>query len=182
MDRVDLTEIKTGSEHVFSGVIMNVYRDTVELPDGSSSTREFIKHIGAVAVVPLTDDGKIIMEHQFRYPLGRTILEIPAGKLDEYNENRLLAAKRELREETGITADNWTDLGPINVAPAYSDELLTLFLARGLHFGNQELDSDEFLFTEAIPVWDLVEMVENGKIADSKTQIAILKTARILGI
>ena len=175
-----LEEIKTGSEEIFDGVILHVYRDTVSLPNGKPATREVIRHVGAVGVVPLTDDGKVIVERQYRYPLDRVITEIPAGKLDSKEEDRLLAAKRELEEETGITADEWIDIGIYYPAAAYSDEKITLYLARGLQKGKQNLDEDEFLNIQEVPLQELVDDVMDGKIADGKTQVAILKTVRYL--
>lgn len=131
----ELTERMTGSELIFDGVILHAYRDRVTLPNGSPAVRELIRHPGAVAVVPLTADGKVIIERQFRYPLGTVITEIPAGKLDGPTEDRLKAAKRELREETGYTAEEWISLGDYYPAAAYSDERLTMYLARGLTKG-----------------------------------------------
>ena len=177
-----LREKKTAGEEIFSGVILHVVRDTVELPNGNTSVREVIRHIGAVCVIPVTDDNRVIVERQYRYPLDRVILEIPAGKLDAPDENRLSAIQRELREETGYTADEWTEIGDFHPAPAYSDEFITMYLARGLHKGEQDLDADEFLDVTTIPLTDLVEAVMNGEISDAKTQVCILKAARILGI
>ena len=133
-------------------------------------------------MIPVTDDNKVIMERQFRYPLNKVILEIPAGKLDAPDEDRLSAIKRELREETGYTADEWTELGDFHPAPAYSDEYITMYLARGLHKGERQLDEDEFLDVYAIPLADLVRDVMEGRISDAKTQVCILKAARILGV
>ena len=121
------------------------------------------------------------MERQYRYPFDTVITEIPAGKLDSKQEDRLSAAKRELREETGLTADQWTDLGAFYPAAAYSDEYITMFLAQGLHQGEQQLDPDEFLDVFRVPLEDLVQDVMDGKIPDAKTQTALLKAARILG-
>ncbi len=176
----NLREVKTSSEELYDGVILHVYRDTVKLPNGKSKGREVIRHVGAVAIVPLTDDGKVIIEKQYRYPFDEVITEIPAGKLDSRQEGRLDAAKRELREETGITADEWVDLGMYYPSAAYTDEKISLYLARGLHYGEQQLDEDEFLNLEAVPLSELVEDVMNGEIADGKTQVAILKTDRFL--
>ena len=179
-DFENLTEVQTGSEEIFDGVILHVLKDTVELPNGHSATREVIRHVGAVGVVPLTDDGKVIVERQFRYPLNRVITEIPAGKLDSFTEDRLSAAKRELEEETGYTAREWISMGDYYPTPAYCDERITLYLARGLELGTRHLDEDEFLNFEAVPLTDLVEDVMAGRITDGKTQVAILKTARLL--
>lgn len=172
----NLAEIKTGSEKVFEGKLLHVYRDTVMLPNGSPATREFIRHQGAVAVVPLTADGRVIIERQFRYPLNEVITEIPAGKLDSYSEDRLEAAKRELREETGYTAEEWISLGDYHPTVAYSDERITLFLAKRLKKGARELDDDEFLNVDSAPLEELVRDVMEGRITDGKTQTAILKT------
>lgn len=176
----NLTEIKTNSQEIFDGVVVHLFKDTVELPNGKPATREVIRHIGAVGIVPLTDDSKVIMERQFRYPLNRVITEIPAGKLDSFTEDRLSAAKRELEEETGYTAKEWVSLGDYYPAAAYCDERITLYLARGLELGTRHLDEDEFLNFEAVPLTQLVEEVMAGRITDGKTQVAILKTARIL--
>jgi ADP-ribose pyrophosphatase len=177
-----LREIRTGTEDIFDGVILNVKRDTVRLPNGNHSVREVIRHVGAVCVVPVTDNGDVIVERQYRYPFDTVITEIPAGKLDSKEEDRLSAAKRELREETGLTADEWIDLGGFYSAPAYSDEYISMYMARGLHQGKQELDPDEFLDVEKVPLSELVEDVMAGRIPDAKTQTAILKAARILGM
>ncbi len=177
-----LRETKTASEEIFNGIILHVQRDTVALPNGNSAIREVIRHIGAVCVIPVLENGDVIMERQYRYPLDRVILEIPAGKLDAPDENRLSAIQRELREETGYTADEWTDLGDFHPAPAYSDEFITMYMARGLHKGARDLDQDEFLDVYAVPLSELVEEVMAGKISDAKTQVAILKAARLLGI
>ena len=177
-----LQEIRTKSEEIFDGVILLVQRDTVRLPNGNEAVREVIRHIGAVCVIPVLDNGDVIVERQYRYPLDRVILEIPAGKLDSKDEDRLSAIRRELREETGYTAGSWTEIGPFWPAPAYSDEYITMYLARDLHKGERHLDEDEFLDVFTVPLKDLVEDVMAGKIADAKTQICILKAARILGL
>lgn len=178
----DLAEKMTGSQEIFKGVILHVFRDTVELPNGSESHREIIRHVGAVGVLPLTDEGKVIVERQYRYPLDEVITEIPAGKLDSKEEDRLDAAKRELLEETGITADEWIDMGVYVPTCAYSDERITLYLAKGLHRGEQKLDAGEFLNVEEVPLTELIEAVMKGEITDGKTQTAILKAARIEGV
>ena len=175
-----LEEVKIASKEIFDGHILHVYKDTVELPNGKEASRELIRHIGAVAVVPLTDDGNVIVERQFRYPLGQVITEIPAGKLDSFDEDRLEAIKRELREETGYVADEWMELGDYHPAAAYTDERITLYLATGLHKGERDLDEDEFLDVIEVPLIDLVKDVAAGKITDGKTQVAILKTYLLL--
>ena len=176
----NLTEVKTGSQEIFDGVILHVFKDSVELPNGKPATREVIRHVGAVGVIPITEDGKVLIERQFRYPLDRVVVEIPAGKLDSFTEDRLSAAKRELEEETGYTAQEWISMGDYYPAPAYCDERITLYLARGLQSGQRHLDEDEFLNFEFLPLTQLVEAVMDGRITDGKTQVAILKAARIL--
>ena len=180
MEFQDLKEVQTGSQEICDGVIVHLYKDTVQLPNGNPATREVIRHIGAVAVVPVTDDGNVIVERQFRYPLHEVITEIPAGKLDSAAEDRLSAAQRELREETGYTADNWQELGDFHPTPAYCDENITLYLATGLHLGQRELDEDEFLNVVAVPLEELVADIMAGRITDGKTQTAILKAYYLL--
>ena len=177
-----LREVKQSSEDIFDGVILHVKKDTVALPNGNLTVREVIRHIGAVCVIPVLDNGDVIVERQYRYPLDRVILEIPAGKLDAPDEDRLSAIQRELREETGYTADEWTVIGDFHPAPAYSDEYITMYLARGLHKGEQDLDADEFLDIYTIPLEELVREVMAGRISDAKSQVCILKAARILGL
>lgn len=175
-----LGEVKASSEEIFDGLVLHVMNDTVTLPNGNTATRELIRHIGAVCVVPVTDDNKVIMERQFRYPIDRVITEIPAGKLDAIDEDRLSAAKRELREETGYEADEWIDMGLYYPAPAYSDEKITMYLARGLKKGSRDLDEDEFLNITEIPLDTLVDDIMAGRITDGKTQVAILKASTII--
>ena len=176
----NLQEIQVSSETIYDGNVLHVREDMVELPNKNLASRELIRHIGAVCVIPVTDDGKVIVERQFRYPVNRVILEIPAGKLDSADEDRLEAAKRELREETGMTAEKWTDIGEYLPAPAYSDERITMYLATGLHSGEQDLDDDEFLEVFRVPLKELVDDVMAGKIPDGKTQIAVLKAWEIM--
>lgn len=171
----NLREDRVSSQEIFDGAIVHLYKDTVTLPNGKPAFREVIRHIGAVAVVPVTDDGKVIVERQFRYPLNQVITEIPAGKLDSFTEDRLAAAKRELEEETGYTADTWQELGDFHPTAAYCDEKITLYLATGLHQGDRHLDEDEFLNVVAVPMETLVADIMAGRITDGKTQTAILK-------
>lgn len=178
----ELKEKTLKEEELYVGKLLHVLKATVELPNGEQSTREFIRHIGAVGIVPLTDDGKVIIERQFRYPKGDVITEIPAGKLDSKDEDRLKAAQRELLEETGITADEWISLGDYCPALAYCDERITIYLAKGLHEGQQDLDEDEFLNIEKVPLIDLLKEVLDGSITDGKTQVAIMKAAVLEGI
>lgn len=174
-DFKNLEEVTVASEEIFRGHVVHLFKDTVELPNGRLATRETVRHVGAVAVVPLTDDGKVIIERQFRYPLGCVITEIPAGKLDSKSEDRLAAAKRELQEETGYTADEWIDLGDYYPAAAYTDERISLYLAKGLHRGERKLDEDEFLNVVEADLEELVQQVLEGSITDGKTQSALLK-------
>ena len=181
-ERARLAEKQLASEEIFDGIILHVVRDTVGLSNGNTTIREVIRHIGAVCVIPVTENNEVIVERQYRYPLDRVILEIPAGKLDSPNEDRLSAIQRELMEETGYTADEWTEIGDFHPAPAYSDEYITMYMARGLHKGKRHLDEDEFLDVYTVPLKDLVKDVMNGSISDAKTQVCILKAARILNI
>ena len=148
----NLTETKLTSEKIYSGCILDFYRDTVRLPNGGTAPRELSRHVGAVCIVPLLDDGRVIVERQFRYPVNEVITEIPAGKRDSRSEAPEAAARRELREETGITARELIPLGPFYPAAAYSDEVIWMYLARGLTFGEQQLDDDEFLNLQAVPL------------------------------
>ena len=180
MEEKRLREIQIESEEIFNGLIMDVKRDRVRLPNGNQSVRELLRHVGAVCVVPVTDDGRVVVERQYRYPIDQVITEIPAGKLDSPDEDRLSAAKRELREETGFTADRWTDMGLYYPAAAYSDEKITMYLAQGLHKGEQHLDEGEFLNVETVPIAELVEDILSGKITDGKTQAAVLKASMLI--
>ncbi len=176
----NLEEKFVSREEIFDGVVLHVVRDTVELPNGKEAIREMCLHNGAVAILPVMSDGKILMERQYRYAHGRVFFEIPAGKLDSPDEDPLEAAKRELREETGAVAEKITYLGRIDTTPALINEKVHLYLAEGLTFGERELDEDEFLTIEAHPLETLLDMVMSGEICDSKTQIAVLKYAHIL--
>ena len=179
-DFENLRETRIDSEEIFDGEVVHLFKDTVELPNGKTATREAIRHIGAVAIVPLTDDGNVIIERQFRYPLDRVVTEIPAGKLDRKTEDRLAAAKRELEEETGYLADEWTELGTYCPAAAYCDEVITIYLAKGLRKGTRKLDEDEFLNIRREPLEKLTRDVLQGKIADGKTQVGLLKAYCLL--
>ncbi|MGN1190044.1 MAG: NUDIX domain-containing protein [Candidatus Ornithospirochaeta sp.] len=180
-EMLELGEKMVSSKEVYDGKLLHVYKDMVVLPNGRETARELIRHNGACAVVPLLDNGNVIAERQFRYPFGEVVTEIPAGKLDSADEDHLEAAKRELREETGYEADEWIEIGSLRPSVAYTTEVIWLYLARGLKRGERELDEDEFLNVFEIPLEEFVEKVMSGEITDSKTQIAILKTARLLG-
>ncbi|MBO5354760.1 MAG: NUDIX hydrolase [Clostridia bacterium] len=175
-----LEEKCTSSRLIYDGRIVKLFEDEIELPNGAPAKREHIKHVGAVCVLPLTDDGNVVMERQFRYPFGKVLVEIPAGKLDGPNEDLLAAALRELREETGIVPQSMTYLGDFIGSPAILGEHVGMFLARGLSFCEQQLDEDEFLEVFTMPLGDAVEKVLSGEITDGKTQAAVLKTHIIL--
>lgn len=181
-DFTNLNETTIASEEIYNGKVVHLYKDTVELPNGRTAIREVIRHIGAVAIVPLTDDGKVVVERQFRYPLSSVITEIPAGKLDSKSEDRLSAAKRELEEETGLRAREWIELGDYVPTVAYCDEVITLYLAKGLYQGERNLDEDEFLNIRYVDLEELVEDVMQGKITDGKTQVALLKVDKLMKI
>lgn len=168
------------SELIFDGKVVHLYVDQVELPNGATSTREYVKHIGAVAVLPLTDEGEVICVRQYRYAHGCIMTEIPAGKLDSREEDHVEAALRELREETGARCERLTYLGLFRSTPAILDEKIDLYLAEGLTFGETDPDEDEFLELERVPLSELVERVMSGEITDGKTQVAILKVNEIL--
>jgi len=176
-----LKESFISREEIYDGAVLKVVRDKVSLPNGAEAYREMCLHVGAVAVLPLLEDGRVIMERQYRYAHGRVFLEIPAGKLDAPDEIPLSAAQRELREETGAVAERYTYLGRIDTTPALINEKIHLYLAEGLTFGERELDEDEFLDVELIPLEELYEMVMRGEIADAKTQIAVLKAHALRG-
>lgn len=172
---MNLTEEQLDSTEVFSGKLLKVFKDNILLPNGTKSTREYIKHLGAVAIVAMDSEGRIAIEHQFRYPFHDELMEIPAGKLDYEDEDPLEAAKRELREETGITAANFDYLGPFYPTCAYSTEVIHLYFAWDLKFGERELDDDESINVEMIDFRDLLKLIFAGKIPDGKTQAAILQ-------
>ena len=174
-----LEEKTLTSEQKFDGKVVKLFVDSVELENGKTALREVIKHPGGVCVLPLDEDENILMVRQFRYPTHQVLLEIPAGKLEPGEDHRECGL-RELREETGCTCDEFTYLGNLIPTPAYDNEVIHMYLARGLHAGTQDLDEDEFLEVEKIPLEKAAEMVMNNEIADAKTQIAILKTMRLL--
>lgn len=172
---MELTEKQVSSELIYDGKVVHLYKDEIELPDGKSGMREYIKHIGAACVVPVTDDGRVIVVRQYRYPFSAVLTEIPAGKLDSKDEDPLEAVKRELREETGASAEKLVPLGEYYPTCAYSDEVIHMYLASGLSFGERDLDEDEFINVEAVPMEELVRDIMDGKIKDGKTQAAVLK-------
>ena len=170
----DLTEKQVSTELLYDGNILHVYRDAITLPNGKPATREYLKHQGAVCILPYAEDGTVVMERQFRYPFHQVILEAPAGKRDP-GEDWLTAAKRELAEETGAIAETFIELGEYYPSVAYTDEVIKLYLARGLTYEKQHMDEDEFLTLERIPLDELVMQVLSGAIPDGKTQVILLK-------
>ena len=168
-----LEEARIDGEVVYRGRLLEVHRDRVRLPDGAESVREWIRHPGAVAIVALFDDGRVLLERQFRYPLRRAFIEIPAGKL-EPGEDPLETGKRELLEETGYVAQDWRRLGVIHNAIGYSDEAIEIWLARGLDKREQSLAEGEFLEVFALPLAEAKAMARDGRITDVKTITGLL--------
>ena len=160
---------------------MRLFRDTVTLPDGGAGLREYVKHIGAVCVIPITDDGDVILERQYRYAVGEILVEIPAGKLNCADEDPACAALRELKEETGAVPRELIDMGDYYGSPAIMGERIRMFMAKGLTFGEDHLDEDEFLEVFRLPLDDAVNMVLRGEIPDGKTQAALLRAKMMTG-
>lgn len=175
-----LREERLRSEEIYRGRILDVYKDTVLLENGTEAIREVVHHPGGACVVPLTSDGCVLMVRQFRYPHHTETLEVPAGKL-EYGEDPLQCAVRELKEEVGGEAESLESLGSLFPTPAYDEEVIYMYLARQItETSTQSLDADEFLDVVRIPLADAVQMVMENRIRDAKTQIALLKTAFLL--
>ena len=168
-----LFERRTGSRTLHRGNFLELRRDDVGLPDGSHATREYVVHPGAVAVVPLLDDGRLVLERQYRYPVGRVLLEFPAGKIDP-GEPTFDCALRELREETGYSAREWARAGVIHNAPAYSTEGIEIWFARGLTPGAQRLDAGEFLELVLMTEGELDALAASGELTDVKTLIGLM--------
>jgi ADP-ribose pyrophosphatase len=168
-----LIERQVRGEQVFHGRLLDVRRDTIALPDGNPATREYIVHPGAVMVVPLLDDGRLLMERQYRYPVGQVLLEFPAGKLDP-GESVQTCAQRELAEETGYRAREWARACVIYNAPAYADERIEIWFARGLEAGESSLDAGEFLEVLTLDEAELEAAAGRGEVTDAKTLIGLL--------
>ena len=167
-----MIERRTGGRTLLEGGFLEVRRDDVLLPDGSSATREYVRHPGAVAIVPLLDDGRVVVVRQFRYPIAKSIIEIPAGKLDT-GEDILACARRELQEETGYSAREWAFACEIHNAAAYSTESIWIYFARGLVAGTQNLDQGEFLDVLAMSEAELDALAGGDGLPDVKTRVAL---------
>ncbi len=176
---MDMTEKMIDRKVIFEGRIINVYNDTVVLPNGKHSTREVVEHHGGVCVAALTENNTLLFVRQFRYPYGRVLLELPAGKLEK-GEEPLAAGMRELEEECGVTAEKVIPMGEVYPTVAYCTEIIHLYLAKGIKKTHQHLDEGEFLSVEEIELSKAVELVMNGEITDSKTVALVLKTAKLL--
>jgi ADP-ribose pyrophosphatase len=172
-----LREARLDSEAVYDGHFLKVRRDRVRLPSGREARREYIVHPGAVMIVPLLDDGRLVLERQYRYPMGRVMLEFPAGKLDA-GEDKLACAQRELLEETGYRAAEWAHAGVLHNAIAYSDEGIEIFFARGLSQGERQLDEGEFLDVVCHTPQELDAMARCAAVTDAKTLIGLLWLSR----
>ena len=180
---MELTEKMVSSQTLYEGKIIKVTLDQARLPDGSLASREVVYHPGGVAVLALDEDKTVYLVRQYRYPIQRLLLELPAGKLDHGSEEDvLLGAQRELSEETGLEASEWTYLGYTLASPGFCDEALHMYLARGLTRKGQHLDEDEFLDVVTMPFDRLVEQVMDGTITDGKTVSTTLKVKVLLGL
>ena len=176
---MELKETTLTSKLVYDGGLLKVYYDTVELVNGASAWREVIRHPGAVVMVPVDEESNLYLVRQYRYPYGRVLLEVPAGKL-EWGEEPFAAAKRELEEEIGANASQWTFLGEMCPTPGFCDELQHVWLARGLTFGESHPDEDEFLEPVRLPMKEAVAMAVDGRLEDSKTVAAVLRAWHIM--
>ena len=174
-----LRERTVASAPLFQGHFLQAVRDQVRLPDGSQTTREYIVHPGAVMVVPLLDDGRVVLERQYRHPIGRVMTEFPAGKLDP-GEDRLACARRELLEETGYTAREWAHAGELHPVISYSTEFIDIWFARGLILGERRLDAGEFLDVIAATPQELQDWCRRGEVTDAKTLIGALWLQNVL--
>lgn len=172
MPQHDLTETCLSSETLVEGKLLYAKRDNVRLPNGKTSLREYIIHPGAVLIIPVLDDGRLVMERQFRYPLQRTFLELPAGKIDA-GEDPLLTGQRELLEETGYSAAHWQFVTTLHPCIGYSNEAIHIYLAHGLTLGDHQRDEEEFLDIFSMSLEEALSAVHGGEITDGKTMIAL---------
>lgn len=176
----DFTEKKLSSKAAYRGRLLQVNEDQVELPDGGHASREYVVHPGAALILPMFDDGSVLLERQFRYPAGDHFYELPAGKF-EAGEPGMETAKRELLEETGYVAAEWRALGKVFPCIGYSNEVIEFFLARKLEYKNaQQLDAGEFLETLRLPLQEALEWVRSGRINDVKTMLGLLLAEKIV--
>ena len=175
-----LEEVRVSGDVVYNGALLNVRCDTVRLPNGSTAIREYIVHPGAVLIVPVLADGRLIVERQFRYPLHRVLIEFPAGKLDA-GEAHLATAQRELIEETGYTASRWNRLGVIHPVVSYSTETIEIFVAHDLTHVGRNLDDGEFLDVGEMSVDELLAAFDRGELTDSKSVAALFMYLRDVG-
>jgi ADP-ribose pyrophosphatase len=172
-----LIESGLGTELVFDGAMLKVRRDRVRLPDGGEAIREYVVHPGAVLIVPILPDGRLVLERQFRYPVGQVMLEFPAGKIDP-QEIALATAKRELREEAGYVADTWQPIGIVHPEIGYSTEAIAMFMATGLTHVGSQLDEGEFLDVVEMSEAELLAAFDAGEVTDSKTIAALFAWQR----
>ncbi len=179
MMNIDLTEHCISSQTIASGGMLTVKRDQVRLPNGNTSQREFVTHPGAVVVVPLLPNGHVILERQFRYPLHQVFIELPAGKIDA-GEEVLITGQRELLEETGYSASDWVKLGHQHPCIGYSNEVIHMYLARGLSAGTHQRDADESLEVFDISFEDCLKLIHTGEITDGKTIVALFFAEKYL--
>lgn len=173
----DLIEEKIRSESIYDGKLLHVRCDTVCLPNGNTATREWVLHPGASAVLPITEEGDVLLVRQYRYPIGEITLEIPAGKLDTPDEDPLECAKRELSEETGYSAASYEKLTTLATTVGFSNEKIHIYIARGLQAGKQHTDDDEFIHVVKMSLQEALSLVYDGTISDGKSIIAILMAA-----
>jgi len=176
-DDKHLIETKLASEEIFKGTLLHVRRDTVRLPDDTTATREYIEHPGAVMIIPRMDDGRLLFERQYRYPLGRVFIEFPAGKIDA-GEEPLATARRELLEETGYTAKSWAYLATLHPLITYSTERIEIYTADGLAHHGARLDAGEFVETFVASLEEALTWLDRGEITDVKTMLGLLLLAR----
>lgn len=175
-----LIEVTLDSQELFKGKLLHAWRDTVKLPDGGTATREYVKHPGAVVIVPLLDDGRVLLERQYRYPVQQVMIEFPAGKIDP-GEDRLACARRELFEETGYTAREWAHAGQLHPVISYSTEFIDIWFARGLvDGGKRNLDHGEFLDVFSATPQELLEWCRDGQVTDAKTLSCALWLQNVL--
>ena len=176
---LDLTETTLSSKNVYDGELLHVRADQARLPDGKVAVREYIRHPGAVVIIPLLDNGELVLERQYRYPLHREFYELPAGKIDG-GEDPLRCAQRELLEETGYTAESWRHIATLHPCIGYSNEKLIYYFAKGLTFKGADLDDGEHLEVFTLSLSTALEWVKSGKISDNKTVSGLFWAEKVL--